>query len=138
MIKSTQKGIYGDARTGIKTSLIETKIVYFESYPDRRIYYLENYLVNDEGANQLYGDRFSKTITNEELSALDAYLENSGIPFTKEVDGVTQELYGNEREFAKLPFGLLYFIQNDFIKDENGVSTDKTVFGLNPNDWTII
>ena len=64
MIQTTVKGVYGDARTGIKTSFIQTAIVMFESYEDRRIYYVENYLVNEDSAKQLYGQRFPITMHN--------------------------------------------------------------------------
>lgn len=137
MIQSIIAGTYGDARTGLKTSKIETKIVSYESTPEKRIYTLENYLVNEEGAKTLYGNAFPVPVPNEKLSQLDAAIESMGISFTKVVEGVTVELRGNEREWKKLPYGLLLFVQNDFVLDENGNPTDKTVFLLNPEDWEL-
>ncbi|MDR6844496.1 hypothetical protein [Flavobacterium granuli] len=137
MIKSTEKGKYGDARTGYKESLIETSIVSFTSLPNGRSYQIENYLVGDNGAKLLYGEQFSKFISNSELTALDSYIESLGVSFTKEVDGVIVELSSNEREWAKLPYGLLYFVKTDFILDENGSPTGLTVFMLLPEKWVL-
>lgn len=137
MIKSTEKGKYGDARTGYKESLIETSIINFTSTPSGRTYFIENYLVDENGAKRLYGEQFTKFIPNAQLEALDAYIESMGIPFTKEVNGITVELSSNEREWAKLPFGLLYFVKNDFILDENGAPTNMTVFMLLPEKWVL-
>jgi hypothetical protein len=137
MIKSTEKGKYGDARIGFKESLIETRIIGFNSILSGRIYQIENYLVDDNDARQLYGNQFTHFASNDELSALDAYVESLGISFTKEVNGVIMELSSNEREWAKLPYGLLYYVQNDFILDDNGNSTGLTVFMLEPNKWVL-
>lgn len=137
MIKSIIPGTYGDGRTGLKTSQIETRIVKYESMPNGRIYTLENYLVNDEGAKTLYGNSFPVSVPNEKLSQLDTAIESMGISFTKELNGQIVELRGNEREWAKLPYGLLMFVQNDFVLDENGNPTDKTVFLLDPENWVL-
>lgn len=136
MIKSTKRGSYGDSRTGSRTAFIETVITSFQSIPEGRIYQLENYLVED-GVKRINGQAFSVSISNEKLSELDQYLINSEIEFTKEIEGVTVPLFGNELEWAKLPHGLLVYVQTDFLLDENGDSTGKTVFWLDPQDWVL-
>lgn len=136
MIKSTKMGSYGDSRTGNRSAFIETVITSFQSTPNGRIYQLENYLV-ENGIKRINGQPFPVAISNEKLSELDKYLTESEIEFTKEVEGVTVSLYGNELEWAKLPHGLLVYVQTDFLLDENGDSTGKTVFWLDPQDWVL-
>lgn len=138
MIKSTKQGTYGDARTGLKTSIIHTAIISYSSDLNGRTYTLENYLVNEEGARVLYGSQFPKYMNNQELSDLDNYLETSGIKFTKIVNNEIVELRGNEREWAKIKYGLLYYVKSDFLKDEQGNNTEYTVFMLKPEDWELI
>lgn len=137
MIQSIVKGAYGDARTGFKYSFIFTKIVSFVSTPEGRVYRLENYLVDENQAMTLYGSTFEKSLTNDEIKNLDMYVESLGIPFVKVENGETILLTHNEKEWAKIPYGLLYFVKNDFLLDAEGNATDKTVFLLNPNDWEL-
>ncbi|MBE8727988.1 hypothetical protein [Flavobacterium hungaricum] len=137
MIKSTEKGMYGDGRTGFKYSKIFTKVVSFKSYPYGRVYQLENYLIDDNDAMTLYGTQFEKTLSNADVKALDMYVESLGLSFTKEENGHIVELTHNEREWAKIPHGLLHFVKNDFLTDEDGNSTDKTVFWLKPEKWVL-
>jgi hypothetical protein len=136
MIKSIKKGTYGDSRTGTKYAFIESTITSFQSTPNGRIYQLENYLVED-GVKKINGQPFSVSISNEKLSQLDKYLVESELEFTKKVDGVDVPLFGNELEWAKLPHGLLIYVKTDFLLDENGDSTGKTVFWLDPQDWVL-
>lgn len=136
-MKSKIKGAYGDARTGFKYSFILTKIVSYLSRPEGRIYTLENYLVDDNNAMVLYGSQFEKSLTNQEVSALDAYVESLGLSLKKEVDGLLVDLTGNEKEWAKIPHGLLYFVRTDLLLDVDGNPTDNTVFLLKPEDWEL-
>lgn len=137
MIRSIEKGTYGDGRTGFKSSLIFTKVVSFTSIPEGRIYKLENYLVDENQAMTLYGSQFEKTLTNEQVKALDMYVESLGLQFVKELNGQTVPLTHNEKEWAKIPHGLLQFVKTDFLPDGDGNPTDKTVFILNPEDWEL-
>jgi len=136
MIKSIKKGSYGDSRTGSRTAFIETVITSFQSRPEGRVYQLENYLVED-GVKRINGQPFSVSISNEKLSELDKFLKESELEFTKEVERVIVPLYGNELEWKKLPYGLLAYVKSDFLLDENGESTGKTVFWLDPEDWEL-
>lgn len=52
---------------------------------------------------------------------------------------IPKEIPFFEREILLRQNAFLTYVQNDFIKDENGdLVTGKTIYNLNPSDWEII
>jgi hypothetical protein len=130
MIQSKIKAFYGEVRTGLKKSIIRLEVAKAIMTQYDVTYEIEHFAVIDEetGAKTLISNS-KKTMLIEEYSqfsqAVETMIENK------------ESLTPFEFEISRLKVGLLAYIQTDLIKDENGVSTGKTVWELLPNDWEL-
>jgi hypothetical protein len=130
MIQSKVKATYGDARTGFKEAKIRIEIATATTTQRDVRYDVEHFAIIDEetGAKTLIANS-SKTMSIDEYNqysqAVTTLIDNR------------ETMTDFEYEMARLKVGLLAFIQSNLLKDDNGNSTGKTVWGLNPEDWEI-
>jgi hypothetical protein len=130
MIQSKIKAFYGEVRTGLKEAIIRLEVARATMTQYDVTYEVEHFAIIDDetGAKTLISNS-KKTMSIEEYNqfsqAVETMIENREL------------LTLFEFEIARLKVGLLAYIQTDLIKDENGVSAGKTVWGLLPNDWEL-
>lgn len=133
MIKSTIKAQYGEPRTGIKQAFIQIEIVEAIMKQNNVRYNIEHFaIINEEtGAKTLIAN------SSKELSIAE-FNQFSGAVTSLIQDYDTSEMNDFEIEQLRLKIGLLIYVKSDFLKDENGNSTGKVVWGLLPENYVIM
>ena len=103
------------------TGTLQIEIASWQTYKDRIVYQIEDFIVDENGAKRLINSR-------------QAPVENAGVNQLAQAI----ELYGNfdglskvDAEWAKAKIGLLLFVQNDLVDSVN------TIYGQLPNDWEL-
>lgn len=101
------------------TLLIE--IASWQTYKDKIVYQIEDFIVDENGAKRLINSR-QASVENAEVNQLAQAIELYG-----DFDGLSKV----DAEWAKAKIGLLLFVQNDLVDSAN------TIYGQLPNDWEL-
>lgn len=94
----------------------------WKSYPDCKIYTIEDFIVDTNGVKTCINSR-EKRVSNIELNFLDDMIKTV-MDFSS--------MKNTESAWMKAKIGLLLFIQNDLLGD-----TMLTIYGKKPEDWEL-
>lgn len=124
MIKSTIK-LGCDLRNRKKEAIVLIELQETVTEIDgKKNFNIIDYAVNDDDARTMINSKpYSQT--PEQIDAIDAYLEANN-----DFSGMTK----TQKESLKLKLGLLYFVKNDFVDEEQ----TELIYGSVPSNWELV
>lgn len=133
MIQTTIKAKYGDLRVGVKEAFIQLQIAKATTTPYGVNYEIEHFVIIDDetGAKQL------EATSNKTLSIQEYNQFSGAVDYTIQ-DYDTSVMNPFEIEQLRLKIGLLLYVQNDFMLNQNGDPTSFVVWSVLPNQWQLV
>jgi len=130
MIQTTIPVDHGDIRVGTQKNIIQIEILEAAILTDTVKFTVENNAVLEGGA-RLHLCTVEKEISQDMYNALFAGVSQ----MIEQYD--TSQMTRFQLEKLRHRLGLYIFVTTDFIKID-GVQTDKTVWGVLPENWELV